>query len=135
MILRAAGRSMQERIQTEGGISASDSSDVATAPPVFHLRAVPILVVIAIGFGLPPLAVLIVHTVNRVIALPGHHVTWVWVDWVHGVMTCSGYVQSYRSGYLIEPLSRLFLQPLSSHRRKTQPPRKGPLRWPLQQDW
>ena len=67
-------------------MSASDFSVIATSPPVFRLRAVPILLVIAIGFGLPPLAVLIVHAVNRVIALPGYHVTWVWVDWVHAVM-------------------------------------------------
>jgi len=67
-------------------MSASDFSGIATSPPVFRLRAVPILLVIAIGFGLPPLAVLIVHAVNRVIALPGYQVTWVWVDWIHAMM-------------------------------------------------
>jgi len=77
---------MRERTQAEGGVSASGSSDLATSRPLFRLRAVPILVVIAIAFGLPPLAILIVRTLNRVIALLGYHETWAWVDWVHAAM-------------------------------------------------
>jgi|ERR1700722_8084050 len=77
---------MRGRTKTKTMMRASDPSATAPSPPVFRLRAVPILLVIAIGFGLPPLAVLIVHAVNRVIALPGYQVTWVWVDWAHAVM-------------------------------------------------
>jgi membrane protease YdiL (CAAX protease family) len=74
---------MQER---EAQAKPSTTGAPVTVVPAFRLRTVPILVVVAICFGLPPLAILIVRTVNRLIALPGYHVTWVWVDWVHGVM-------------------------------------------------
>ena len=67
-------------------MSTSTSSEMAMSAAVFRLRVVPILVVIGSGFGLPPLAVYIVQTANRFIALPGYHLTWAWVDWVHGVM-------------------------------------------------